>query len=79
MDGMKREWFGPVPGIKPSPAQKFEMCDLCGEPTGRCGEDSMVTSDGKTLCESCWDDLPNCCFCRGNGCDGCEDTGKDEG
>ncbi len=31
----------------------LELCYMCDDPTGRCGEDSMWDKDGNPLCEDC--------------------------
>jgi len=33
-----------------------QLCDRCGEPTGRCEEDAILDSDGNPLCEDCVED-----------------------
>ena len=34
-----------------------QLCSECGEPTGRCEEDSLCNIDGQPFCENCWDKL----------------------
>jgi len=31
-----------------------QLCHRCGEPTGRCEDDSLLDDDGNALCEECW-------------------------
>ena len=33
----------------------LQLCCKCDEPTGRCEEDAIWNSDGKPLCENCYD------------------------
>ena len=37
-------------------SQLQQLCELCGDPTGRCGEDS-ITYNEKSLCEQCFDQV----------------------
>ena len=37
-----------------------QLCDLCGEPTGRCEEDATWSVDGEPLCEECAKEHPEC-------------------
>jgi len=30
-----------------------QLCSECGEPTGRCEEDQILTSEGLPVCEEC--------------------------
>ena len=35
-----------------------QLCSSCDEPTGRCEEDSIYTSDDEgPLCETCWHEM----------------------
>lgn len=36
-------------------SQKIQMCSICGCPTDRCEDDSLLDSNGNPLCEQCWD------------------------
>ena len=31
-----------------------QLCSACGEPTGRCEDDSLYDTEGEPLCEDCW-------------------------
>lgn len=33
-----------------------QLCDICGDPTGRCEEDCFITDDGEVLCEDCFNE-----------------------
>ena len=33
-----------------------QLCSECGEPTGRCEDDSIFSPDGEPLCEYCYDE-----------------------
>ena len=32
-----------------------QLCDICGDPTGRCFEDTMWSNEGEPLCEECYE------------------------
>ena len=32
----------------------LQLCSICDEPTGRCEEDAIWTSEGEPLCENCY-------------------------
>ena len=32
----------------------LQLCSQCGEPTGRCEDDTLYSDDNKPLCELCW-------------------------
>jgi len=34
-----------------------QVCSECGEPTGKCEDDSLLSKDVEPLCDSCHDDL----------------------
>jgi hypothetical protein len=36
-----------------------QLCDICGEPTGNCEEDSLHDCQGNTLCEDCFEETLN--------------------
>ena len=36
----------------------LQLCNVCGEPTGRCEDDTIYTKDGEPLCEGCADLYP---------------------
>lgn len=37
-----------------------QLCEWCGEPTGRCEEDAIHTDDGEgPLCEKCYEGANN--------------------
>ncbi len=31
-----------------------QLCSLCDEPTGRCEDDTMRSSEGEPICEDCF-------------------------
>jgi len=33
-----------------------QLCEFCGEPTGRCEDDSLYVNDDGPLCVSCWEE-----------------------
>jgi len=35
----------------------LQLCSVCGEPTGKCEEDEILTEDGEPLCENCYHEL----------------------
>jgi hypothetical protein len=35
----------------------FQLCEKCGDPTGRCEEDSLYIEDEGPLCEACYSDV----------------------
>jgi hypothetical protein len=37
-----------------------QLCDLCGDPTGRCEDDGIWSVDGEPLCEDCAKEHPEC-------------------
>lgn len=39
----------------PQADRQYQMCAWCGEPTGRCEEDSLLGEEGEALCEECYD------------------------
>lgn len=36
-----------------------QLCEKCGEPTGRCEEDTIYNDDGQTVCEKCYSENQN--------------------
>lgn len=37
-----------------------QLCEWCGQPTGRCEDDSLYSADENgPLCEGCWEEADN--------------------
>ena len=64
-EGMKNTWpDGYRHAIHQSEHEKWnathypgtrQLCDICGDPTGRCFEDTMWSNEGEPLCEECYE------------------------
>ena len=34
----------------------LQLCSQCGQPTGRCEEDEILSTDGLPLCKACYEE-----------------------